>query len=95
MIRAKKDLVKEGESVSCSVMSDSATPWTISLRASLSMGFSRKEYWSGVPLPSLLQRILPIQGSNLGLLNCRPALYFLRHRNLKSSIMFILNPSLK
>ena len=34
-------------SVSRSVMSDSATPWT-----PLSMGFSRQEYWSGLPFPS-------------------------------------------
>ena len=29
-----------------------ATPWTAAYQAPLSMGFSRKEYWSGVPLPS-------------------------------------------
>ena len=29
-----------------------ATPWTIAHQAPLSMGFSRQEYWSGVPLPS-------------------------------------------
>ena len=29
------------------------TPWPVAYQASLSMGFSRKEYWSGVPLPSL------------------------------------------
>ena len=37
---------------SCSVMSDSATPWTAAYQAPLSMGFSRQEYWSGLPLPS-------------------------------------------
>ena len=31
-----------------------ATPWTAAHQAPLSMGFSRQEYWSGVPLPSLL-----------------------------------------
>ena len=30
-----------------------ATPWTAASQAPLSMGFSRQEYWSGVPLPSL------------------------------------------
>ena len=30
-----------------------ATPWTAAYQAPLSMGFSRQEYWSGVPLPSL------------------------------------------
>ena len=29
-----------------------ATPWTAAHQAPLSMGFSRPEYWSGVPLPS-------------------------------------------
>ena len=28
-----------------------ATPWTVDLQAPLSMGFSRQEYWSGVPFP--------------------------------------------
>ena len=28
-----------------------ATPWTVAYQAPLSMGFSRQEYWSGVPLP--------------------------------------------
>ena len=30
----------------------SATPWTAAFLAPPSMGFSRQEYWSGVPLPS-------------------------------------------
>ena len=29
-----------------------ATPWTVTVQASLSMGFSRQEYWSGLPFPS-------------------------------------------
>ena len=29
-----------------------ATPWTAAFQAPSSMGFSRQEYWSGVPLPS-------------------------------------------
>ena len=33
-------------------MLDSAIPWTAAHQAPLSMGFSRQEYWSGVPLPS-------------------------------------------
>ena len=28
------------------------TPWTVAYQASPSMGFSRQEYWSGVPFPS-------------------------------------------
>ena len=29
-----------------------STPWTAAYQAPLSMGFSRQEYWDGVPLPS-------------------------------------------
>ena len=29
------------------------TPWTVAHQAPPSMGFSRQEYWSGLPLPSL------------------------------------------
>ena len=29
-----------------------ATPWTAAYQAPLPMGFSRQEYWSGLPLPS-------------------------------------------
>ena len=36
----------------CSVVSNSATPWTVAHQASLSMGFPREEYWSGFPFPS-------------------------------------------
>ena len=34
-----------------SVVSDSVTPWTVAHQAPLSMGFSRQEYWSGLPCP--------------------------------------------
>ena len=29
-----------------------AAPWTVACQASLSVGFSRQEYWSGLPCPS-------------------------------------------
>ena len=32
-------------------MSDSATQWTVAHQGALSMGFSRQEYWSGLPFP--------------------------------------------
>ena len=37
--------------LSCSVVSDSATPWTVARQAPLSMGLSRQKYWSGLPYP--------------------------------------------
>ena len=38
--------------LSCSVVSDSATPWTVAFQAPLFMEFSRQECWSGLPFPS-------------------------------------------
>ena len=35
------------------------TPWTAAYQAPPSMGFSRQEYWSGVPSPSLITDIDP------------------------------------
>ena len=41
-----------------------ATPWTVAYHALPSMGFSRKEYWSGLPFPS--PEDLPNPGIKLG-----------------------------
>ena len=43
---------EESESILHSVMSNSATLWTIACQVLLSMEFSSQEYWSGLPLPS-------------------------------------------
>ena len=40
------------------------TPWTAAYQAPPPMGFSRQEYWSGLPLPSPRER-LPLQYSGL------------------------------
>ena len=65
-----------------------ATPWTIAYQAPLSMGFSRQEYWSGLPFPSPgVGRSLGLQetrGWNLGLLHCRQTLYRLSHQGSPS-----------
>ena len=47
------------------------TPWTVAYQAPPSMGFSRQEYWSGVPLPSP---------------NGSPRIAF-THKNGKSNVM--------
>ena len=44
----------------------SATPWTAACQAPPTMGFSRREYWSGVPLPSLGFKTKSHQSSFLG-----------------------------
>ena len=41
-----------------------ATPWTAAYQAPLSMGFSRQEYWSGVPLPSPSVTLASIRSSH-------------------------------
>ena len=38
--------------VSRSVVSDCVTPWTVVHQASMSLEFSRQEYWSGLPFLS-------------------------------------------
>ena len=48
-----------------------ATSWTVAYQASLSMGFSRQEYWSGLPFPS--PGDLPDPGIEPSLLHCRPS----------------------
>ena len=35
-----------------------ATPWTVACQAPLSMEFSRKEYWSGLPFPKHTQILM-------------------------------------
>jgi len=42
-----------------------ATPWTAAYQAPLPMGFSRQEYWSGLPLPS------PVMISKASLFTCQ------------------------
>ena len=53
-----------------------STPWTAAHQAPPSMGFSRQEYWSGVPFPS--PGDLPNPGIEPGS-HCRQMLYHLSH----------------
>ena len=62
--------------LSLSVVSDSATSWTIAHQAPLSMGFS------------LSQGICLTQGSNVGLLHCRWIIY---HQGFKKEKFLLKN----
>ena len=62
---------------SCLVVSDSVTPWTGAHQAPLSMGCSRREYWSGLPCPP--PGDLLTKESNRGL-HCRQILYQLSYQ---------------
>ena len=67
-----------GLSVSASVVSDSAIPWTVAHQAPLSVNSPDKN--TGVGSHSLLQRIFLTQGSNPDLLHCRWIPYHLSHQ---------------
>ena len=42
-----------------------ATPWTTAYQAPPSMGFSRQEYWRGVPLDIVLKEMMAFSGSKV------------------------------
>ena len=73
----------------------SAILWTIAHQAPLSMGFSRQEYWGGLPFPP--PGDLPDSGSNPGFPHCRHILYHLSHQwspyndiaNIKAYIIYL------
>ena len=48
-IKNNNDIVVDLVTKSCLTL---VTPWTVARQAPLSMGFSRQEYWSGLPFPS-------------------------------------------
>ena len=64
------------------------TPWTVARQAPPA-GFSRQEYWGGLPFPS--SGDLPAQELNLGLPHCMQTLYCLSHEGIsRSFIMFLV-----
>ena len=79
--------------ISCSALSDSASPWTVAHHATLSMGFSRQEYWKRLLFPS--PRDFPDPGINPGLPPCRQILYRLSHQGNpnKSTLRFNITQS--
>ena len=75
----QRSLQSEAENESESEVTQSCptlcNPMAVAYQVPPSMGFSRQEYWSG--LPFLLQEIFPTQGLNPGLPHCRKILYHL------------------
>ena len=65
-----------------------ATPWTAAYQAPASMGFSRQEYWSGVPLTSPLNCLHSDKKKNLDLGHL--VIYFSISNVICSRIYFIL-----
>ena len=81
------------ESVSHSVVSDSLRPhglWPTRILCSWSSPGKN----TGVGCHSLLLRVFPTQGSNLGLLHCRWILYHLSHCIVVNTYVFLVLPYL-
>ena len=70
-----------------------ATPWTVACQASLSVGFSRQEHWSGYwSTPSLLQGIFLTQGSNPSFLSLsRRILYHWAAWDTQGTLKYLAN----
>ena len=66
------------QSLSCVRLS--VTPWTAACQTSLSIGFSRQEYWSGLPCPPPGDLPNPRIKDLQGLLHCRQILYQLNYQ---------------
>ena len=62
-----------------------STPWTY--QAALSMGFSRQEYWSGLPFPS--PGDLPDPGIEPSLPHCRQTLYCLSYQGSPMCVFIV------
>ena len=69
------------------------TPWTVACQAPLSMGFSRQEYWSGLPFPSagdlpdpgIKPRSPALQAGSLPTeLQGKPAIYIYTHTHTRT-----------
>ena len=58
------------------------TPWTAAFQAPPLMGFSRQEYWSGLPFPS--PEDIPDPGIHPGLRHCRQTVYHQSHQRSPS-----------
>ena len=74
-----------------SVVLDSVQPYGLWPTRLLSpWGFSRQEYWSGLPCPPLGE--LPNQGLNPDLSHCRQILYHLRHHGSPRTLEWVAYP---
>ena len=65
-----------------------ATPWTVAHQAPASMGFSRQEYWSGLPFPSPLKCTAWTQSPN-----CRMILVHFQGKSFYSKVIQVYVPT--
>ena len=76
--------------LSCSVVSDSVTPRTVYSPPGFSVHGNSPGKNTGVVCNALLQRILPTQRSNAGLLHCRRILHCLSHQGSPFILIFYI-----
>ena len=75
----EKDKMGHACMLTRSVVSDSVTPWTAAPQAPLSTGFSRQEYWSGLPFPT--PGDLPNSGIEAASLESSALVYLVSNRS--------------
>ena len=73
-----------------------ATPWTAAHQAHPSVGFSRQEYWSGVPLPSPDHnfRVLYVRYQKCAILTRYTLLYKIETNNHKTVLITKMQPEI-
>ena len=69
------------------------TPWTVACQTPLSVGFSRQEYWSGLPFPT--PGIFPTQGSNPCLLHWQVGSLPLSHQGSLTAMQMCVNANIR
>ena len=67
-----------------------ATPWTAAYQAPPSMGLSRQEYWSGVPLPSPIISPLTIKCGSRVTRNMKNNIFYKTH--FKGNEIILIQP---
>ena len=75
--KKKKKKLKCGGGLVTKLCPTLATPWTVAGQSPLSMGFSRQEYWSGLPLSP--PGDLPDPGIEAESPHCRQIVYQLSY----------------
>ena len=107
MVQLSHPYMTTGKTISQSVQSLTrvrlfVTPWTAACQAPLSMGFSRQQYWSGLPFPSPGDLPNPgIEPMSLALADGffttepprKPQEYIYGYKNIESSKVITVNMS--
>ena len=79
--------VKSESEVAQSCVGLLATPWIAAYQAPPAMGFSRQEYWSGVPLPSPFNCLVALFSHDNNLLIVKFSASGMRVRTLRDGVL--------